>query len=403
MQQYQSSKKATPNNNDDLTPIEGIYFSFVKANGLSHRLASPTRNLGSWRKRKEGVPLVLFLHGFPESWYSWRHQLCCLKKEPFLAVAPDMRGYGSTSQPKSVEDYTQPVLARDVVEIAKALGYDQFIVIGHDWGAALAWSVSLLYPNHVVAVCGMSVPYAGTPKMGFLTMLQAINGPCLDPKVPRETRQKAKFHYMLHHCLPGCAKEYDRNARDFLFRMYGFEKGCEFEQGTPEYDVHGLMFPPTGNARHDATRELDARAAPGLWQRIPRPKVLPHWINKADLEYYIQEFERAGFHGGLCWYRAMDRNFELIKSALRNSSDKIFQPSLFLIGDNDGLVKMYGGKQKIVERVKANVLGLTREPIFLKGCGHWIQQEKAQEVNFILLHFLNEVMANLASRQHSRL
>jgi pimeloyl-ACP methyl ester carboxylesterase len=313
-----------------------------------------------------------------------------------------MRGYGSTSKPASLEAYTQPVVARDVVEIAKALGYNEFIVVGHDWGAMLAWSVSLLYPKHVLGVCGMSVPYAGTPKVGFLTMLQEKYGQCLDPTLPRETLRKAKFHYMLHHCLPRCAEEYDKNTRAFLYRMYAFRRGCEVEEGTPEQNVHGLMFPPTGDKEHDNTRTLDATAAPGLWQRMPRPKSLPKWLTQEDLEYYVQEFERAGFHGGLCWYRALDRNFQLMNDALRHGDDRIRQPSLFLTGEDDGVVKLYGGKNKVVERLKSNLLGLTREPIFMKGCGHWIQQEEPKEVNDALLQFFQEV-TNEGGPRHSKL
>lgn len=151
----------------DLSPVSGIYFSFLQANKLRFRVASNLRSLdksGAVQARASGYPLILFLHGFPESWYSWRHQLALLRDEPYLLVVPDMRGYGSSSQPKSMEQYTQPELARDVLEIAKSLGYQKFIVVGHDWGAQLAWSVSLLYPRNVIGVCAMSVPYAGTPK-----------------------------------------------------------------------------------------------------------------------------------------------------------------------------------------------------------------------------------------------
>ena len=384
------------------SPINNIYFSFVEANGIVHRLASTERNLcQTSRKRNNRHPLVLFLHGFPESWFSWRHQLLFLREEPFLAVAPDMRGYGSTTQPVSVDAYTQPVVAKDVVEIAKALGYDKFFVVGHDWGAMVAWSVSLFYPEHVIGVCGMSVPYAGSrPKAGLLTMLQLKHGRCLGLNLSREELKRAKFHYMLHHCLPHCAEEYDKNTREFMYRMYAFRPGCEVEEGTPEYDIKGLMFPPRGNDEHDRARTLDATSAPGLWQRIPRPKTPPAWLSSEDLQYLTMEFQRAGFHGGLCYYRNLDKNYELAKQLLSGKDDRIHRPSLFLIGDRDGLVKMYGGKRKVINRLKTFLPGLTRDPIFLKNCGHWIQQEEPEFVNNALLGFLSSATrpTALASR-----
>jgi pimeloyl-ACP methyl ester carboxylesterase len=197
--------------------------------------------------------------------------------------------------------------------------------------------------------------------------------------------------------LARSAEEYDKNVQEFLYQMYAYRRGCEVEPGTPEQDVHGLMFPPTtGNeAARDGSRTLDATAAPGLWLRMPRPKTLPKWLMQQDLDYLVEEFERAGFHGSLCWYRALDRNFQLMKEALQNGrlvDDKIQPPSLFLTGEQDGVVKLYVGKRKVIERLKANLPNLTREPIFLNDCGHWIQQEYPSVVNDALLQFFDDVL-----------
>ena len=396
-----------------------IYFSFVQANGITHRLASTRRDLatncyrsddgaeGGRGRRQYRHPLILFLHGFPESWYSWRHQLVFFQEKPFLAVAPDMRGYGSTSQPHEVEAYTQPALAKDVTEIARALGYEQFLLVGHDWGSMLSWTVSLLYPERVLGVCGMSVPYAGPPKMGLLTMLQKKYGQCLEPEddynntkniLTREMLQKAKFHYMLHHCLPGCAEEYNKNAKEFLYRIYAYSLGCQVEAGTPEHDLNGLMFPPTKSQRDDQSRVLDARNSPGLWKRLPRPKSLPSWLKQEDLDYYTREFERAGFHGGLCWYRALDRNFVLMNDSLRNKLGRIVPPSLFITGEDDDVITLYGGKQKVKDRLNSYLVQLTKGPIFIRGCGHWIQQEAANAVNEALLLFAHTAIRIQVSR-----
>jgi pimeloyl-ACP methyl ester carboxylesterase len=391
----------------DESPIREIFFSFVPANGIRHRLASNVRHLdrgGSALAKSKGYPLVLFLHGFPECWYSWRHQLVALRDRPFLAVAPDMRGCGSTSPPKStgIEEYTQPVLARDVIEIAKYLGYNEFVVVGHDWGAMLAWSVALLYPQNVTGVVGLSVPYAGTPKKGLLTMLQNAYGKCLDPSLPREVIERAKFHYILHHCLPKCEEEYAKNTESFLYRVYAYRKRCKVEPGTPECDPRGLMFPPTGDVNFDRTRTLDATSSPGWWNRIPCPVDLPSWLTREDLEYIVGEFKRSGFLGGISWYRAADMNFKLMRDLLKSENgghgDKVLPPSMFLIGDDDALVKFYGGKNKVQERLKESLLFMIRDPIFVPGCGHWIQQEEAQLVNDALLDFLDRVTTNRRSK-----
>lgn len=396
---------------DSISPVEGIFFSFVHANGIHHRLASTEPDLtgkGAQVALSRGFLLVLFLHGFPESWYSWRFQLLLLQNRPFLPVAPDMRGYGATSQPTPADAYTQPIVAKDVVEIARSLGYDQFIVVGHDWGCQTAWSVALLYPQCLLGVCGMSVPYAGTPKTDMLTMLESRHGRCLDQSLPAQIRLKARFHYMLHHCLPESAAEYDKNVREFLFRMYGSRPDCETEEGTPEFDLHGKMFELANPL--DQPVLLDATTAPGLWKRLPRPKSLPEWMKKEDLEYITQEYQRAGFHGGLCWYQAMKMNHSLMKNALLQKDgtlkDKIHVPTMFLVGERDGLIELFGGKQKVAERLNNNIPGLVVEPIFVPDTGHWIQVEASQIVNESLLHFLETIVrgdARVVKTELSRL
>ncbi|KAG7364616.1 alpha/beta fold family hydrolase [Nitzschia inconspicua] len=381
------------------TFLKGIHFTFLdNVNGIRHRVAStrPNLTISGPLARQQGHELVLFLHGFPESWYSWRYQLLLLRDRPYLPVAPDMRGFGATSQPRRTEDYTQTVIAKDVVEIAKALGYNEFIVVGHDWGCQAAWSVSLLYPQHVLGVLGMSAPYTGTPRIDMLSFLQSKYGPCLDESIPaKERERKCLFHYMLHHCLAKSTEEYDKNGREFLYRIYTNRKGCETVQGTPEYDIHGNMFDTTGRKTLDEIDVLDATVAPGMWKRLPRAKTLPNWLKEEDPEYLTKEYEQAGFHGGLSWYRAMKLNFEAVNAALRRSDgsldDKISPPSLFIIGEDDSLVDLYGGRDKIIHRLNGNMTSMTRKPIFIKDVGHWIQVEAKDAVNEALLQFLEDV------------
>lgn len=394
----------------DDSPVEGIFFSFLQANGIRHRVASNVRQLDRPRKlfsdnsnHGQHKPLIFLLHGFPESWYSWRHQLVALRDLSCVVVAPDMRGYGETSQPTSVNDYTQPVLAKDVVGIADYLGYNKFIVVGHDWGAMLAWSVALLYPEKVMGVFGLSIPYAGTPRKGLLTMLENAHGECIDPGLPRHILARAKFHYMLYHCLPRAHEEYDKNCEEFLYRMYAYQPGCQTVPGTPEYDLDGLMFPPSGNPTFDQVRVLDATAAIGLWKRIPRPTDLPAWMTAKDLNIFKEQYMNSGFRGGLLWYQAANLNFELMKELVKidngGHGDKILPPAMFLTGEDDDLVKFYGGPQKIEARLKKylpNII-LSSEPIFIPDCGHWIQQEKPEMVNRALMDFLARISVRTTS------
>ena len=390
----------------DQSPTSGIYFSFLYANNIRHRLASTVRNLdreGSKEAKAQGWELVLFLHGFPESWYSWRHQLLALQNQPMLAVAPDMRGYGGTCQPPSTDDYTQPVLALDVLLIAKQLGYTHFFIVGHDWGAMLAWSVSLLYPQNVLGVFGLSVPYMGLGRRGLLTMLQEKYGPCLDSSLPRELVELARFHYMLYHCLPRCEEQYNNNTQEFLYRLYGYRKGCRIEPGTPEYPMTGLMFPPTGNKESDQSRTLDATAAPGWWKRMPRPVDLPPWFTQQDLDYIVEEFRRSGFLGGISWYRAADKNFDLMKEILNPKNgghgEQITVPSVFMIGEHDAVLAFHGGKFKVQQRLRKYMPALIRDPIFVPNCGHWIQQEASTLVNEVLIDFLDSMLVLPGARR----
>lgn len=238
----------------------------------------------------------------------------------------------------------------------------------------------------------------------MLTLLQARYGPCLDERLPANILvQPCRFHYMLHHCLAKSSEEYDKNAREFLYRIYTNRKGCEVEEGTPEYDIHDKMFDI--KVPLDERLILDATMVPGLWKRLPKAKTLPEWLKCEDLEYITREFERAGFHGGLSWYRAMKLNFETMNVMLRRDdgdlNDKITPPSLFIMGENDGLVNMYGGKNQIIRRLHENMVAVTREPNFVPNVGHWVQVEGKDAVNKALLQFLADIKAS--SPRRSRL
>lgn len=388
-----------------------VHLSTVYANRIRHRIATVNIFDDSAlatasadcsvavppRRRCNCGPLVMLLHGWPESWYSFRHQLVALSSAGYPACAPDMRGYGGTDAPTSVEDYRTTILSRDVVEIAKSLGHDAFVVVGHDFGSYLAWRVAILHPSNVLGVVGLSVPYSGlSPKRcGVLASLKKRKG---DPTSPDlEERAAPKFQYMLHHTLPYAAEEYDRNCFEALYRLYAYCPRGEHVPGTPEV-TDPRMFPPEHRHRSKGSKgekgvaePLDARSAPGQWARLPKLKSLPQWLARSDLEFYVSEYDRNGFAGGLAWYRALDINWEDTKSIL--SSTRVEQPVLYLAGDEDNVVLAEGGPDAVRRRLAENCSDLKKCKFYV-GCGHWIQQERADDVCEELLFFLGSLKSN---------
>ncbi len=292
-------------------------------------------------------PLVLLLHGFPELWYSWRHQLPALDDAGYHAVAPDLRGYGRTDAPADIESYNMLNMTADVVGILDGLGESEAVVVGHDWGSPIAFDCALLYPHRFTAVAALSVPYVRRPPLPPIQLLKQMFA--------------NKFFYMLYFQEPGVAEaeleaDVHRSLRTFLFSASG-----EVQTDT--------ALPP---------KPKDATFLEGM----PEPKQLPSWLSEADLDYYTHEFERTGFRGGLNRYRNMDRDWEQLSQL---ADAKVKQPALFIAGDGDGVLTFTG-----VDGMKADVPNL-RKVVMLPGCGHWTQQERPAEVNAALIQFLREL------------
>jgi pimeloyl-ACP methyl ester carboxylesterase len=317
---------------------------FIETNGIRMHIAEA----GSG-------PLVLLCHGFPESWYSWRHQFEPPAAAGFHAVAPDMRGYGQTDRPEAIDAYTLLHLVGDMVGVLDALGSETAVIVGHDWGAPVAWNASLLRPDRFRAVIGLSVPFRPRGKMQPTTVM------------PRT--EQAVF-YQLYFQTPGMAEadlEADVHAsmRDVLLRLSG--------------DVPPLPGPE---------RFSMVPLAGGLRVRMSdyQSRALPPWLSEADLDFYVGEFSRSGFRGGLNWYRNIDRNWALLSPF---AGAKIVSPALYLAGDQD-VVLSFPGMNELVTNLKAHVPKL-RQTIILPGCGHWIQQERHRPVNAAMLSFLQSL------------
>jgi len=308
----------------------------IAANGIRMRIA------------EEGSgPLVLLLHGFPESWYSWRHQIPALAAAGFHAVAPDQRGYGGTDAPAAVESYDIHQLVADAVGVLDALGESQAVVVGHDWGAPVAWRCALLHRERFRAVAALSVPYVGRSPLPPLEMFRMMAGD--------------RFFYILYFQEPGVAeRELEADVRSTLRRFL--------------YAASGDVTEPLDFWR----KPKDAKFLDGL----PDPKTLPPWLGEADLDYYANEFRRTGFRGGLNWYRNIDRNW---RDTPELAGAKVEQPALFVAGERDGVLAM------VPPEAMRELVPNLRRLLLLPGCGHWTQQERPAEVNAALLEFLKSV------------
>ncbi|KAA8970428.1 alpha/beta hydrolase [Mycobacterium sp.] len=295
---------------------------------------------------ERGAPVVLLAHGFPELAYSWRHQLPALATAGYHVLAPDQRGYGRSSRPDTIAAYTIAELSADLIGLLDDVGAQKAVFVGHDWGAVVAWSTAQLHPDRVAAVVGLSVPpvpRAQTPPTQALRKTFGEN-----------------FFYMLYFQEPGIADaELGADAATTLRRMMG-----------------GLR-PPTD--REAALRMI--RPGPqGFVERLAEPDSLPDWISPEELDHYIAEFTRTGFTGGLNWYRNLDRNWEIMANPV---APTIGTPALFVAGADDPVL---GFTRR--DRAAEVVSGPYRE-VILDGAGHWVQQERPEEVNEALLDFLD--------------
>jgi pimeloyl-ACP methyl ester carboxylesterase len=298
-------------------------------------------------------PLVVFCHGFPESWYSWRHQLKAVADAGYRGVALDMRGYGGTSKPQTISAYSISHLVGDVVGAVQALGAKQAVVVGHDWGAPVAWYAALMRPDLFRAAAVLSVPF--TPPLALPP----------DMKLTDLMRQRAgdREYYRLYFQEPGVAEaELEADVRRTMVSMlYGVSGDALKDQ--PPNDGH---FPKSG-------KFLDAFAPP--------PSKLPAWLSEDDIAFYTKELSASGFRGGLNWYRNIDALPGILSPFLGRT---IEQPTLYMYGEHDLLAGNSPDAIELLPRVLPKLKKLVKMP----GAGHWLQQERAEEVNKELLAFL---------------
>ncbi len=294
-------------------------------------------------------PLVVLLHGWPQCWYLWRHQIDPLVRAGYRVAVPDQRGYGGSDCPEDVEAFGIRELAGDVRGIAEALGYREFVVIGHDWGCIVAWNTALLHADACRAVMGLSVPFW---RVG--------------PEIVSPEGMDEQFWYIRYFQEPGVAeRELDRDLGKSLLTIHA--------------SLAGDADPQTA-----WMQQGEFPRGAGLLDTLPQPKGIPAWMSQEDLDTYVEIYRRHGFRGGLNWYRNIPTNSERTPEL---EGRRFAQPAAFVAGRLDNVL-LYDPEWR--EPFEASFDDL-RFLTLIDGAGHWVQAEKPEETNREILRFLKSV------------
>src|SRR5215468_12201837 len=296
-------------------------------------------------------PLVILCHGFPECWYSWRHQLGALAKAGFHAVAPDLRGYGRSDRPEEVEKYTILHDIGDTVGLVDALGAEQAVIAGHDVGATIAWQAALLRPDRFRGVIALGPPFRP----------RAFGG-SVPPTTLMPRNENAVF-YQLFLQTPEAEVALGRDLRRTFRSQF--------------YSLSGDMPPSAGGG-------FAAGMVPRKGFSLTDPASLPAWVTESDIDIYVAEFGRSGFRGLLSWWRNIDRGWELMAAF---DGAVVTVPALYILGERDFLAVAF---QQSIAKQSIFVPKL-RPAMMLPGCGHWTQQERVPEVNAAMIDFLRQL------------
>lgn len=308
------------------------HFQMIATNGI--RLRTVVEGDG---------PLVVLLHGWPQCWYLWRHQIDPLKRAGYRVAVPDQRGVGGSDCPPGVEDYDILALSADVAGILDALGEEKAYLVGHDWGCIIAWHVALLYPHRFHSVIGMSVPYT-----------RAEGDQIVNPR-----GREDEFWYIRYFQAPGVAEaEFEVDVAKTVAALYS-----------------GVEEAVAGRRPRDA-RFFDTTP--------PMPGKRPAWLTEEDLAYYTEQFRKSGFRGGLNYYRNFGRIAPLTPW-LREAKIRI--PAFFIAGDKDPVL---GFVPNFIDAQDPWFEDL-REKILIPGAGHWLQQEQPEATTEALLRCLKAV------------
>lgn len=293
-------------------------------------------------------PLILCVHGFPELWYSWRHQISHFSERGYKVAAMDVRGYGGSSKPHEISAYSMRALTSDIAAVVDQVGGGRAILFGHDWGAPLVWNTALLYPEKISAVAGLSVPYVPRGDASFITMARALYAD--------------RFFYQLYFQDEGVA-----------------ERELQADIGAA---LRKIYFAASGDAPLNKFLEhKPANAA--LLDGMVDPQPFPNWLSATDIQVFVDAFTAGGMRGPINRYRAQDLDFEEMAAF---AGAPVTQPSFFLGGERDLVRAILPG----VDLYATPGMACTdfRGSVILPGIGHWVQQEAPAESNEALEGFL---------------
>lgn len=312
-------------------------FEIIATNGIKLRVAVQGNG-----------PLAILVHGWPESWYSWRHQITPLADAGYKVVALDVRGYGGSDKPPEVEAYAMAELIKDTLGVIDYYDREQAILVGHDWGAPVVWNTACLHPERVRAVATLSVPWLPAGEISAIELWRRL--------------YQGRFFYQKYFQRPGVAEaELNADVRRSLRMVY---------------------FNLSGDAPKDiwiSDKPEDAKLLDGLID----PATLPDWLTQADLDYYTEQFQANGFATALHRYRCQTLDWEQLPG-LRNA--RIRPPACFLAGTKE-IVLSFAPDIDLIGNMRTLTDDL-RMCRMIDGAGHWLQQERPQEVNSALLQFL---------------
>ena len=286
-------------------------------------------------------PAVVLCHGFPELAFSWRHQMGALAEAGFWAIAPDQRGYGRSDCPEKIEDYDLVHLSDDMVRLLDALGIEKAVFAGHDWGGFVAWAMPIVYPERTLGVIGVNTPYISFPSTQIL----------------RGLFRKDEQLYILWFQKPGVAEAVlDENTRVVFEKLMrrGVARGSMAELAASGMDANPFL----------RIAELETAG--------------PELLTPEELDYYTEAFERSGFRGGVSWYRNIDRNAERFPDI---GVRKLDLPCLMICAEWDPALppSSAAGMPAVCSDLEMHTI---------EECGHWTQQEKPEELNRLMVDWL---------------
>ncbi|MGH2937608.1 MAG: alpha/beta fold hydrolase [Solirubrobacterales bacterium] len=324
-------------------------------------------------------PLVLLLHGWPETSNSWRRQLPALADAGYRAVAIDGLGYGRSSRPPHIHDYRISELVGVALGTVRALGERTATVVGHDWGALVAWTCAWLNPDVFTSVVGMCVPFAGRGLMAFPV---SPFGETRPSEVFRELAGPDKIFYTEYFDLVGRAEaEFDEDVRGWLRDLVYTASASVYPADAPPNDT-SLTIAEQKQFVRDSIICIESGRR--LRDGLVTPEVLPDWITEEEVDEYAGEFERTGLWGGFNWYRCMEINWEILAPYEHR---KVEVPALYIVGDRDAPLVW---ARENIDRMPDWIPDL-RGQIVLENCGHWPQLEVTDQLNQALVSFFDEV------------